>query len=56
MKLCWVLSQTDNRQEIRRMMTTPVNDEITPREPRDGYLILQGGLDEVDAFVQKHWK
>ncbi len=56
MKLCWVLGQTDDRQEIRQMMTTPVNHEITPREPHNGYLILQGGLDEVDAFVQKHWK
>ena len=56
MKLCWVLGQTDDRQEIRAMMTTPVNHEITPREPHNGYLILQGGLDEVDAFVQKHWK
>ena len=30
--------------------------EITPREPHNGYLILQGGLPEVDAFVQRHWK
>ena len=56
MKLSWVLGQTEDRQEIRQLMTTPFNHEITPREPHNGYLIFQGGLDEVDAFVQKHWK
>jgi len=56
MKLAWVLGQTDDRRRIREMMTTPINHEITPREPHNGYLILQGGLPEVDAFVQKHWK
>lgn len=56
MKLAWVLGQTDDRENIRAMMTTPVNHEITTREPHNGYLILQGGLPEVEAFVQKHWK
>jgi glutamyl-tRNA(Gln) amidotransferase subunit D len=56
MKLAWVLGQTDDPVRIRAMMTTPINHEIEPREPHNGYLILQGGLPEVDAFVQKHWK
>ena len=56
MKLGWVLAQTDDPKTIREMMTTPINHEITPREPHNGYLILQGGLPEVEAFVQKHWK
>jgi len=56
MKLAWVLGQTDDAQQIRAMMTTPINHETTPREPHNGYLILQGGLPEVDAFVQRHWK
>jgi len=56
MKLSWVLGRTDDPQKIREMLTTPINHEITPREPHNGYLILQGGLPEVDAFVQKHWK
>jgi glutamyl-tRNA(Gln) amidotransferase subunit D len=56
MKLSWVLGQTDDPDKIRQMLTTPINHEITPREPHNGYLILQGGLPEVDAFVQKHWK
>ena len=56
MKLGWVLGQTEDPAEIRRMMTTPISHEIMPREPHNGYLILQGGLPEVEAFVQKHWK
>ncbi len=56
MKLGWVLGQTDDPKRIREMMTTPVNHEITPREPHNGYLILQGGLPEVDAFVMQGWK
>jgi glutamyl-tRNA(Gln) amidotransferase subunit D len=56
MKLGWVLGQTDDPQKIRQMMTTSINHEITPREPHNGYLILQGGLPEVDAFVMRHWK
>jgi glutamyl-tRNA(Gln) amidotransferase subunit D len=56
MKLAWVLGQTEDPKRIRQMMVTPINHEITPREPHNGYLILQGGLPEVEAFVQKHWK
>jgi glutamyl-tRNA(Gln) amidotransferase subunit D len=56
MKMSWVLGQTDDPKKIREMLTTPINHEITPREPHNGYLILQGGLPEVDEFVQKHLK
>ncbi len=52
-KLGWVLGQTDDREEVKRMMLTPINDEITPREPYNGYLIYQGGVEEVDEFVRK---
>ena len=55
MKLAWVLGQTDDARRSA-IMTTPINHETTPREPHNGYLILQGGLPEVDAFVQRHWK
>ena len=30
--------------------------DITPREPHNGYLILQGGLPETEEFVSSHWK
>jgi glutamyl-tRNA(Gln) amidotransferase subunit D len=56
MKLAWVLGQLEDPKQIREMLITPINHEITPREPHNGYLILQGGLPDVDAFVQKHWK
>ncbi len=55
MKLGWVLGHTDDRDEVRRLMRTPVAHEITPREPPDGYLVLQGGLPEIERFLKKHW-
>ncbi len=51
MKLAWVLGQTDDPKRIRELMLTPVNHEITPREPHNGYLIMQGGLPEVENFI-----
>ena len=56
MKLAWVLGQTDDPARIREMLLTPVNHEITPREPHNGYLVLQGGLPEVESFIGQHWK
>ena len=52
-KLGWVLGHTTDREKVREMMLTPVADEITPREPFDGYLILQGGIPEVEEFIGK---
>jgi len=56
MKLGWVLGHTDDHDEVLRMMRNPVNHEITAREPHNGYLILQGGLPEVEEFITAHWK
>jgi len=56
MKLSWVLGHTDDHAEVMRLMRTPVNHETTEREPHNGYLILQGGLPEVEEFVSGHWK
>ena len=42
--------------EVMRLMRAPVNYETTEREPHNGYLILQGGLPEVEEFVSGHWK
>lgn len=52
-KLGWVLGQTDDPEEVKRMMLTPINDEITEREPYNGYIVLQGGVPEVDEFLCK---
>jgi glutamyl-tRNA(Gln) amidotransferase subunit D len=54
MKLCWVLGHTRDPEEVRRMMMTPIAGEITEREPHNGYIILQGGLPEVEEFLEKH--
>jgi glutamyl-tRNA(Gln) amidotransferase subunit D len=56
MKLGWVLGHTDDHDEVLRMMREPISHEITEREPHDGYLILQGGLPEVQEFIKGHWK
>ena len=56
MKLSWVLGHTRERAEVMRMMTTPVAHEITPREPHNGYLVMQGGLPETEEWVRGHWK
>ncbi|MGE5479990.1 MAG: Glu-tRNA(Gln) amidotransferase subunit GatD [Chloroflexota bacterium] len=53
MKLCWALGQTDDLNEVKRIMLTPVAGEITDREPSNGYLVLQGGIPEVEDFIAK---
>lgn len=55
-KLGWALGQSHDRQEVKRLMLTPVCGEITDREPHNGYLVMQGGIPEVDTFISEHWK
>jgi hypothetical protein len=31
-----------------------VCDELTEREPIDGYLVMQGGLPETEQFIAHH--
>ncbi len=52
-KLGWVLGQTDDPEEVKKLMLTPINDEITPREPYNGYLVYQGGIPEVEDFIRR---
>jgi glutamyl-tRNA(Gln) amidotransferase subunit D len=52
MKLCWALGQSDDRDEVERIMLTPVNGEITEREPYNGYLVYQGAIPEVQEFLR----
>lgn len=52
-KLGWVLGQTNDPEKVREMMLTPINDEITNREPYNGYLVYQGGVKEVEDFIKK---
>ena len=55
-KLAWVLGQTTDPDEVKRMMLTPINGETTDREPSNGYLIFQGGIPEVEEFISKYRK
>lgn len=55
-KLGWALGRTDDPEEIKRIMLSPINDEITLREPYNGYLVYQGGVPEVESFVKQFRK
>ncbi len=55
-KLGWVLGQTHDAKKVKQMMLTPINDDITKREPYNGYLIYQGGVPEVEEFIRKFHK
>lgn len=55
-KLGWALGQTNDPEKVRELMLTPVNDEITDREPYNGYLVYQGGVPEVEEFIRKFHK
>jgi glutamyl-tRNA(Gln) amidotransferase subunit D len=52
-KLGWALGQTDDPEEIKRLMLTPICSDITKREPYNGYLIYQGGIPDVEEFLKK---
>jgi len=55
-KLGWVLGQTRDPEKVEEMMLNPVAGEITEREPFDGYLVMQGGLPEVEAFLGQRYR
>jgi len=55
-KLGWALGQTEDPVEVKKIMLSPINDEITEREPYNGYLVYQGGVPEVENFVKKFRK
>jgi glutamyl-tRNA(Gln) amidotransferase subunit D len=53
MKLGWALGQTEDPAEVVRIMTKPLANDMTLREPHDGYLVYQGGLPELEEFVKR---
>jgi glutamyl-tRNA(Gln) amidotransferase subunit D len=56
-KLGWALGlHPDDPAAVQSAMTTPIADDMTDREPHDGYLILQGGVPEVQDYIEKVWK
>jgi glutamyl-tRNA(Gln) amidotransferase subunit D len=55
-KLGWALGQTADLAKVKEIMLTPICDDITEREPYNGYLIYQGGIPEVEEFIKKFHK
>jgi len=55
-KLGWALGQTSDLEKVKEIMLTPIAQEITPREPYNGYLIFQGGVPEMEDFLKKTHK
>jgi glutamyl-tRNA(Gln) amidotransferase subunit D len=56
-KLGWALGvHPDNPAAVRELMTSVIAGETTEREPHDGYLVLQGGVPEVQEFIEKVWR
>ncbi|MCK5127112.1 MAG: Glu-tRNA(Gln) amidotransferase subunit GatD [candidate division Zixibacteria bacterium] len=53
-KLGWALGQTADLEKVKELMLTPVNGDITEREPYDGYLIFQGGTPEIKEFLKSN--
>lgn len=52
-KLGWALGQTDDLDKVKELMLTPITNDITKREPYNGYLVYQGGIPEVEEFIKK---
>jgi glutamyl-tRNA(Gln) amidotransferase subunit D len=56
-KLGWALGVHPHDPEaVRALMAESIAGEMTEREPHDGYLILQGGIPEVDDFLRRVWR
>jgi glutamyl-tRNA(Gln) amidotransferase subunit D len=56
-KLGWALGVfPDDPAAVRELMTTTIAGEMTEREPHDGYLVFQGGVPEVQEFLERVWK
>jgi len=53
-KLGWALGTHPNDPSaVKAVMAESLAGEMTEREPHDGYLILQGGIPEVQAFLRR---
>ena len=46
----------DDPDAVRKLMTTAIADEMTTREPHDGYLVFQGGVPEIQDLMHESWK
>jgi len=56
MKLSWALGHTADQEEVKRIMRTPMNRDMTEREPHNGYLIFQGGVPMTEEMIRQFRK
>lgn len=55
-KLGWALAaHPQDPAAVREVMTARVGDDLTDREPLEGYLIFQGGVPEIREFLRTVW-
>lgn len=55
-KLGWALGRwPDDPEAVKRFMQEPIADDMTDGEPIEGYLVLQGGVPEVQDFLRGVW-
>ncbi len=55
-KLGWALGvHPGDPDAVRALMKTPIADDLTEREPVGGYLVLQGGVPEVEELLSRIW-
>ncbi len=52
-KLSWALGQSDDPEVVKRIMLERISDEMTDREPYNGYLLYQGAVPEVQKFLRE---
>jgi glutamyl-tRNA(Gln) amidotransferase subunit D len=52
-KLGWAMGMTQDPKEVNNLMLTPIAGEITPREPYNGFIQGQGGVDSVEHFLSE---
>ncbi len=55
-KLGWALGHTDDLEEVKKLMLQPIANDMTEREPYNGYLIYQGGIPEIQKFLKEGWR
>ena len=56
-KLGWALGMyPGDGQKVTEVMRTTLAGEMTEREPHDGYLVLQGGVPEIQDFLKTVWR
>jgi glutamyl-tRNA(Gln) amidotransferase subunit D len=54
--LGWALGHSDDLEEVKKLMLTPISMDMTEREPYNGYLVYQGGIPEIQKLLKDGWR